>query len=97
MNKKIYYNFVAWTNGKESNYFSDKIELYSKSLNGLIKKIKLFNNVSCFECWSSITFYKWTVTILENNAVDINIVDACHFPQMINAHKIKLWGKTYEI
>jgi hypothetical protein len=37
------------------------------------------------------------VTYSKEETVDINIIDACHFPQMINAHKIKIWGKTYEI
>ena len=97
MNIKTFYSFKAWTKGDLSDFFdSDTIELYAESFNSLIEKIKLFNKVSCFECWTSLQFYKWAVTYLENG-VDKSIIRSCHFPEMIGAHKIKVWDKTYEI
>ena len=96
--KKIYYSFEAWTKGEASEFLnSDTIELFAKSLEALIEKIKLFNKVACFECWTSIKFYKWEITLFENKVLDKRILDACYFPEMIGAHKIKAWGVTYEI
>lgn len=96
--KKIYYSFEGWVKGEASEFLnSDTIELFAKSLEALIEKIKLFNKVACFECWTSIKFYKWEITLFENNVLDKRILDACYFPEMIGAHKIKAWGKTYEI
>ena len=75
----------------------DTIELFSESLENLIKKIKLFNNVACFECWTSLRFYKWEVTLFENEVLHKRILDACYFPKMIKPNKIEVWGVTYEI
>lgn len=99
MTKKIfYYSFEAWTKGDATELLnSDTIELFAESLDSLIEKIKLFNKVACFECWTSIKFYKWEITLFESKVLDKRILDACYFPEMIGAHKIKAWGKTYEI
>ena len=95
----IQYNFHAWTygKGKERLKPNDLLYLYAENLEDLIDKIKLFNKVACFECWNSLTFYKWVVTLVDNKEIDRSIIDVDHFPKMIGAHKIKVWGKTYEI
>lgn len=96
--KKFYYGFEAWTKGEATELLnSDTIELFAESLESLIEKIKLFNKVACFECWTSLKFYKWEITLFRNVVLDRRILDACYFPEMIGAHKIKAWGKTYEI
>lgn len=96
--KNFYYNLTAWTKGETSDFLgSDTINLYAESLEALIEKIKLFNKVACFECWTSLTFYKWEIILFKDNKKKKMIIDACHFPEMIDAHKIKVWGKTYEI
>lgn len=96
--KKFYYSFEAWTKGEATELLnSDTIELFAESLDSLIEKIKLFNKVACFECWTSLKFYKWEITLFRNEVLDRRILDACYFPEMIGAHKIKAWGKTYEI
>lgn len=99
MNKKIYYSFEAWAKRGRSEFLnSDVIELFSESLENLIKKIKLFNKVACFECWTSLKFYKWEVTLFKNGEFDKkHIIDACYFPKMIKPNKIEVWGETYEI
>ena len=96
--KIIYYSFEAWTTRNKNEFeHSDRVDLFSKSLEDLIEKIKLFNRVACFECWTSLSFFKWNFILSENEILDSEILDACYFPQMIGAHKIKVWGKTYEI
>lgn len=96
--KIIYYSFEALTTRNKNEFeHSDTVELFSKSLEDLIEKIKLFNRVACFECWTSLKFYKWEFTLSKNEILDREILDACYFPEMIGAHKIKVWGKTYEI
>lgn len=96
--KKFYYSFEAWTKEEATELlYSDTIELFAESLESLIEKIKLFNKVACFECWTSLKFYKWEVTLFKNEVLDKRILDASYFPEMIGAHKIKAWGKTYEI
>lgn len=99
MTKKIiYYSFDAWTKGNTSELLnSDTLELYAESFEALIDKIKLFNKVACFECWTHLKFYKWEITLLNNERINTEIIDAYYFPEMIGAHKIKVWGKTYEI
>lgn len=96
--KKIYYSFEAWTKGDPNEFLHrDTIELFAESLENLTKKIKLFNKVACFECWPSLKFYKWEITLFKNEVLHTSIVDACYFPEIIGAHKIKVWGITYEI
>lgn len=99
MNKKIiYYSFDAWTKGKDDEFFdTDNVRLYAENLDNLIDKIKLFNKVACFECWTSMKFFKWELDFFDNENIGTKIIDACYFPEMINAHKIKVWGKTYEV
>lgn len=95
--KKIYYSFSAWTKDKKDDTLkADTIDLYGNTMEDLIEKIKLFNKNLCFECWYSLTFYKWEEIITFGNT-DRNIIDCCHFPKIINAHKIEVWGETYEI
>ena len=97
MKGNTFYSFKAWKKGNISNFFdSDSVELYAESLKALMNKIKTFNNVCCFDRWTSLQFYKWGITHLENS-IDINIISSCLFPEIIDAHKIKVWGKTYEI
>ena len=94
----IFYSFEAWTKNNLSEIINnDSLNLYATNLESLMKKIKLFNKVLCFECWYSITFYKWKITFVDNKEIDRTILDAEHFPKMIGAHKIKVWGGTYEI
>lgn len=97
MKVKTFYSFKAWKKGNLRNFFdSDEIVLYAESLEALINKIKTFNNVCNFKCWTSIQFYKWGITYLENST-DINVISSCLLPEIIDAHKIKVWGKNYEI
>lgn len=96
--KKIMYSFDAWNENKVNKLFnSDCVDLYDENLESLIEKIKLFNRVVCFECWTSLKFFKWELTILDNKILDRNIINVDYYPTMIGAHKIKVWGKTYEI
>lgn len=95
--KKIYYSFCAWTKDKKDDtLISDTVEFYGRTIEDLIKKIKLCNKNMCFECWYSLTFYKWEEIITFGNT-DRNIIDCDRFPKIINAHKIEVWRKTYEI
>lgn len=94
----IFYSFEAWTKNNLSEIINnDSLNLFAVNLESLMKKIKLFNKVSCFERWYSITFYKWKITFVDNKEIDRTILEASHFPKMIGAHKIKVWGKTYDI
>lgn len=97
--KKFLYSFEAWKKGEETKDFlnRDTIELFAESLDRLIEKIKLFNKIACFECWTSLKFYKWDIILFKKDTLVNSIVDACYFPEMIGAHKIKVWGITYEI
>ena len=96
--KIIMYSFDAWTKSKGNKLLnSDCIQLYDENLEDLIDKIKLFNKVACFECWTSLKFFKWEITFFDYDNIDKKIIDTCYFPKMISAHKIEVWGKTYEI
>lgn len=97
--KIILYNFHGFTKGKENerSIMNDNLNLYAENLEDLIDKIKLFNKVACFECWTSLTFYKWEITLVDNMEIGKSILEVIHFPKIISAHKIEVWGKTYEI